>query len=208
MKKWLVVLTIVSIFMGSQKVVKAVAVTGACQWCGATCQRTTVGQRCMDVAPPTGKICVEENGACVALSTIALPTVPEEKAVGGEAYLYLKSVNTVDVATQNYDLVDLGMEANTTVGGVDMVQFGPADYSMSIDLPGQWDHPKVRAAEKTIIETALKMGVRPRIELFDFEAAKPYIDMGVRDFCIGWDVLTVHQYCKKHGEGLVKLLGR
>jgi len=131
MKKWLVVLTIVSIFMGSQKVVKAVAVTGACEWCGATCQRTTVGQMCMDVAPPTGKICVEENGACVALSTIALPTVPEEKAVGGEAYLYLKSVNTVDVATQNYDLVDLGMEANTTVGGVDIwLTFDPEIWQL------------------------------------------------------------------------------
>nr|MBP6989640.1 hypothetical protein [Candidatus Shapirobacteria bacterium] len=86
MKKWLVVLTIVSIFMGSQKVVKAVAVTGACEWCGATCQRTTIGQMCMDVTPPTGKICIEENGACVIKSTIALPTLPEEKAVDGEAF--------------------------------------------------------------------------------------------------------------------------
>ena len=100
------------------------------------------------------------------------------------------------------------LEEILAVKGVDMVQFGPADFSMSLDMPGKWDHPQVKEADKYIIETALKTGVRPRIEIFDFEAAKPYIDMGVKDFCIGWDVLTVYQYCKKQGEGLAKLLGR
>ena len=33
------------------------------------------------------------------------------------------------------------LEAMLSVKGVDMVQFGPADYSMSIGIPGQFDHP-------------------------------------------------------------------
>ena len=33
------------------------------------------------------------------------------------------------------------LEALLSVEGVDMVQFGPADYSMSIGLAGQFDHP-------------------------------------------------------------------
>src|SRR5258707_3543988 len=40
------------------------------------------------------------------------------------------------------------LEAILSVPGVDMVQFGPADFSMSIGLAGQFDHPRVREAEK------------------------------------------------------------
>lgn len=92
--------------------------------------------------------------------------------------------------------------------GLDMVQFGPADYSMSIGIPGRWDDPKVKKAENSVIETALKMGIRPRAEINDFEQAKPYLDVGVKDFCIGWDVVTVYDYCKRQGEALAKVLGR
>jgi len=52
------------------------------------------------------------------------------------------------------------------------------------------------------------MGVRPRVELWDVEDAKPYLDMGVKDFCIGWDVFTIYNYCKNQGEALGKLLGK
>jgi len=36
------------------------------------------------------------------------------------------------------------LEEILSVDGVDMVQFGPADYSLSIGLPGELNHPKVR----------------------------------------------------------------
>ena len=39
-----------------------------------------------------------------------------------------------------------------------MVQFGPADYSMSIGLPGQFKHPKVKEAERYVIETVAQAG--------------------------------------------------
>src|SRR6195256_2370788 len=38
------------------------------------------------------------------------------------------------------------LEGLLSVPGVDMVQFGPADYSMSLGIPGQWDHPRVKEA--------------------------------------------------------------
>jgi 2-keto-3-deoxy-L-rhamnonate aldolase RhmA len=38
------------------------------------------------------------------------------------------------------------LEKLLAVPGVDMVQFGPADYSMSLGLAGQFTHPKVREA--------------------------------------------------------------
>ena len=100
------------------------------------------------------------------------------------------------------------LEGILSVDGVEMVQFGPADYSMSIGIPGKWDDPKVKAAQKQMIEKAIQLGVRPRVEIWDAEQAGPYLDMGVKDFCIGWDVWTVHQYCKNQGEAMAKLLGR
>ena len=91
------------------------------------------------------------------------------------------------------------LEEVLSVGGVDMVQFGPADYSMSIGRPGQWDHPEVKEAERHTIETALRMGVAPRAEIIHFEQAGPYIEMGVKHFCIGTDVRVIYEYCREQG---------
>jgi 4-hydroxy-2-oxoheptanedioate aldolase len=103
------------------------------------------------------------------------------------------------------------LEAVLSVPGIDMVQFGPSDYSMSIGKPGYnyggGLHPDVIAAEKYIIETALKKGIRPRVELGDPAAAKPYLDMGVRDFCIGWDVSILYDWLKNNGKAMRELLG-
>jgi 4-hydroxy-2-oxoheptanedioate aldolase len=91
------------------------------------------------------------------------------------------------------------LEEILSVKGVDMVQFGPADYSMSIGIPGQWSDPKVKEAERYTIETALRKGVAPRVELMDFKDAKPYLKMGIKHFCIGWDVEVLYRYCMDQG---------
>ena len=83
------------------------------------------------------------------------------------------------------------LEDILSVGGIDMVQFGPADYSMSLGIAGQWDDPRVKAADTRVIETALKMGIQPRIELADSRGAERYLEMGVKHFCIGWDVSII-----------------
>ena len=54
---------------------------------------------------------------------------------------------TVDALAEKASAVE-NLEALLSVKGVDMVQFGPADYSMSIGLAGQWNHPRVVEAER------------------------------------------------------------
>ena len=98
------------------------------------------------------------------------------------------------------------LEEILSIKGVDMVQFGPADYSISIGKPGQRQAPEVLKAEKDTIEKALKMGVAPRVEVASFEQTKAYIEMGVRHFCIGWDIRIIHSWCKEQAEGMRKLL--
>lgn len=57
-----------------------------------------------------------------------------------------------------------------------------------------------------MIELALKKGVHPRVEIGSFERAKEYIDMGVRHFCIGFDLVVFYQWCQQQGEAMRKLL--
>jgi 2-keto-3-deoxy-L-rhamnonate aldolase RhmA len=126
---------------------------------------------------------------------------------GSERYVQALEDAVVALMIEKKSAVE-HLEEILSVGGVDMVQFGPADYSMSIGIPGQWDHPKVKEAERYVIETALRMGVAPRVEIGSFREAEPYMEMGVKHFCIGWDVQVIYDYCKQQGEGLAKLLGR
>ena len=99
------------------------------------------------------------------------------------------------------------LESLLSVKGVDMVQFGPADYSNSIGLPGQWSHPRVIEAERHVIQTALRMGIAPRAEIAHPDDAKPYIDMGVKHFCIGTDVSILFDWFKHNGKVMRETLG-
>ena len=91
------------------------------------------------------------------------------------------------------------LDALLSVPGVDMVQFGPADYSMSIGLAGQWNHPRVVEAERHVIATALRLGIAPRAEISHPNEAKAYLDLGVRHFCMGWDVSILFDWFKTEG---------
>jgi 2-keto-3-deoxy-L-rhamnonate aldolase RhmA len=98
------------------------------------------------------------------------------------------------------------LEEILSVKGVDMVQFGPSDYSVSIGSPGDYANPKVKEAELKTIKTALKMDVAPRAEIGRPEDAKRYLDLGVRNFSLGTDVGILNMYWKNNGAELKKLL--
>ncbi len=100
------------------------------------------------------------------------------------------------------------LEEILSVKGVDLVQFGPSDYSISIGLPGDVMNPKVREAELKTIKTALKMDVAPRAEIGRPEDAKRYLDLGLRNFSLGTDVGILNVYWKNNGAELKKLLSK
>ena len=52
------------------------------------------------------------------------------------------------------------------------------------------------------------MGLSPRVEIQKFEQAQYYMDMGVKDFCLGTDVEVIFDYCRDQVEKLANLLGR
>lgn len=98
------------------------------------------------------------------------------------------------------------LEAILAVPGVDMVQFGPTDYSISVGVPGKGHSEPIQAKQREMCKMAIAAGKRPRVEIRGFEAAKPWLDLGVRDFCIGWDVVSLSEWCKAQRAGMDALL--
>jgi 4-hydroxy-2-oxoheptanedioate aldolase len=94
------------------------------------------------------------------------------------------------------------LEEILSVPGVDMVQWGASDYSVSIGRAGQKTHPEVLAARKKVFDLALKAGIPPRAEIQSVDQAKEYLDLGVRHFSIGTDITILHGWWKDNGEGL------
>ena len=126
----------------------------------------------------------------------------------GGSPAYVDALNEVVIAimVEKKSCVD-DLDAVLSVPGLDMVQFGASDYSMSIGLTGQANHPDVVAAEKKTIEMALKKGLHPRVELRDPSQAAKYLDMGVKHFCIGWDVRILADWWDTKGAEMRGLLG-
>jgi 2-keto-3-deoxy-L-rhamnonate aldolase RhmA len=126
--------------------------------------------------------------------------------VGSPAFVQALDDAVVAIMIEKASAVE-NLEALLSVKGVDMVQFGPADYSMSIGLAGQWNHPRVVEAERHVIRTALSMGIAPRAEISHPSEAKAYLDQGVRHFCMGWDVSVLFDWFKHEGGALRDALG-
>src|SRR5262249_43722190 len=84
---------------------------------------------------------------------------------------------------------------------------GASDFSMSIGKPAQYSHPDVLAAEAKTIQTALRKGPHPRVELRDPSQAQRYLEMGVKHFCIGWDVRILADWWDTKGAKLRRLRG-
>jgi len=90
------------------------------------------------------------------------------------------------------------LEDILAIGEIDMVQFGPADYSLSIGKPGAYDDPEVREAARTTIETALDMGVAPRAEIDHPDETEEYLDLGVREFNLSTDTRIINNWYEEH----------
>jgi 4-hydroxy-2-oxoheptanedioate aldolase len=107
----------------------------------------------------------------------------------------------VVIMIEKHGTVD-NLEEVLEVKGVDMIQWGGSDYSMSIGRAGERNSPDLKKTERRVIETSLKMGVPPRAEINTADQAKYYLDLGVRHFCIGTDITILHGWWKSHGDTL------
>ncbi len=147
------------------------------------------------------------------------PETPEDKGTYGVAtrrFTYMLYGGTQKYVDALRDVVvALMIEKKTAVenldevlavSGIDMVQWGPADYAMSIGRPGEWFAPDIKEIERKVIASALKNGVAPRAEIESPDQAKYYMDLGVKHFCISTDIMLLYRSWKQKGEELRKVV--
>ncbi len=94
------------------------------------------------------------------------------------------------------------IEEICSIEGVDMIQFGPSDYCMSIGKDRALWMNEWKAVERKCIETALKHGVRPRCEIMKPEDAQYYAELGVRDFSMGDEYKKLREFWFDEGKKL------
>jgi 2-keto-3-deoxy-L-rhamnonate aldolase RhmA len=124
---------------------------------------------------------------------------------GGQPYVQALRDVVVAVMIEKKAAVER-LDEILAVPGIDMVQWGPSDYSMSTGHAGERGNPEVRAAEKKVFETCIARGIRPRAEIGSAEDAKRYLDMGVKDFSIGTDLAVLYAAMKRMGDQMRELL--
>ena len=156
----------------------------------------------------------EDARECVE---VVLPETPEDAGthgVGVRRFSFMGHYGTPEYVKTLQDIVIVlmiekksaveNLDEILSVKGIDMIQWGPADYSMSIGQPGAYSQPEIKAVERKVIETALKHGVHPRVEIEHMDQAQYYIDLGVRHFNLGIDINILFNWWKKNGEELRK----
>jgi len=124
---------------------------------------------------------------------------------GSQAFVQAMEDAVVAIMIEKKSAVD-NLEEILSVEGIDMVQFGPCDYSLSAGLVGNRGSSKVREAEEYVIKTALEMGVAPRAEIGSPDAAKRYIELGVRNFSLGTEISVLFQWFKEKGSDLRNII--
>ncbi len=92
------------------------------------------------------------------------------------------------------------LDAIAALDGIDLLFFGPADFSQGIGAPGQWDHPLLLEARRRVAEAAQKHGKFAGAPA-SLENMDELIALGYRFLAVGSDVVTLGQHCNALMEG-------
>lgn len=87
------------------------------------------------------------------------------------------------------------LEAIAELEGIDVIFFGPGDFSHSIGAPGQWDHPRIAETRRRIAEACARTG-KVAGTVGAPENLAELVGMGYRFINLGADVVGLSQYCK------------
>jgi 2-keto-3-deoxy-L-rhamnonate aldolase RhmA len=91
--------------------------------------------------------------------------------------------------------------------GVDLFQWGPNDYAMSIGRAGEAGSAAIRDVGRRVIATCVEAGVPIRAEIASVEDAAYFIDLGVRHFSLFHDLQFIHAAWMDGGSRLREVIG-
>lgn len=112
-------------------------------------------------------------------------SMPQYIEAANESMLAIATIEHPD-AVRNIDAV-------MAAPGLDLAFIGPGDLAMSLGVPGQFDHPKFKAAvaeaEAGILRSKVPLGGVARTP----DQAKQMLDRGYRALVFGFDWMLLHQ---------------
>jgi 4-hydroxy-2-oxoheptanedioate aldolase len=81
------------------------------------------------------------------------------------------------------------------LSGIDMLFFGPGDFSQGIGAPGDWDDPRISDARRRVAQAATAHG-KFAGTVGSLDSLDSLIEMGYRFVSIGADVVGLSNYCQ------------
>jgi 4-hydroxy-2-oxoheptanedioate aldolase len=85
------------------------------------------------------------------------------------------------------------LEEIAALEGIDMLFFGPGDFSQGIGAPGQWDHPDLINARARVAKAATAHG-KFAGTVGNVANLEELVDLGYRFISVGADVIGLWQY--------------
>lgn len=85
------------------------------------------------------------------------------------------------------------LEEIVALPGLDMIFFGPGDFSQAIGSPGKMDHPLLLDTRKRIAELAVKHG-KFAGTVGNIDNIEELVELGYRFISVGADVIGLKQY--------------
>jgi len=99
------------------------------------------------------------------------------------------------------------LEGIAKVDGVDALFIGPADLSFSLDVPLQWEHPKLLSAIRRVIEVGKEHGIPVAMAVDDSpQGVARWLREGIQMATIGVDAIVLRQALKQTAADVRRLL--
>lgn len=111
---------------------------------------------------------------------------------------YIRFVNEnrfVMIQIEDHEALD-ELDEICAVPGIDAIFFGPGDFSQSIGVPGEINHPEVKRVRKLVAETARKHG-KFAATVGNMDNLAELIQAGFRFINLGSDVTTLAAHCRR-----------
>jgi 2-keto-3-deoxy-L-rhamnonate aldolase RhmA len=84
-----------------------------------------------------------------------------------------------------------------SVPGIDAVMMGPADLSISLGVPGEFQHPKMVEAMEAVRDTCVRRGIAPGTQTRTLALAKFWRERGMRFLGCSSDVGMLYERAKE-----------
>src|SRR6185369_14557156 len=136
--------------------------------------------------PPLGIRGFGINPTMVDYEARSMPEIIEHQNRETLSVVQFETVRAVEAADELLSLK-----------GFDVMMIGPADLSIALGVPGQFDHPTVIATIDSMIQKCNKHGVVPGIQTRSVAMAKQWAERGMRFIGVAAEHVFLLEKCRE-----------